>query len=143
MKCISLFKRLLVLLYEGFLLLAIYFITGGPVAVIFNIKRNFDTPLLKQPDYLALLLFVLGVFYLYFWFCWIRGGQTLAMKAWRCKVVNDAGDNISHQQALIRYSSAIISLLFFGAGFLIALFRKDNATLHDLVSKSYLVKLPK
>ena len=143
MQCISLFKRVLILLYESFLLLAVYVVVGAPVTFFFKVVYNPKASLFQQPNYLLYVLFILCVFYLYFSFCWVRGGQTLAIKSWRCKVVNEAGENISYRQALIRYLTGAVSLLFFGGGFLLSLFRKDNATLHDLVSKSYLIKLPK
>jgi len=143
MKCISLFKRLLILLYESFLLLAIYVAVGTPITVYFKIILDPSASVLQQPKYILYLLYIFTVFYFYFCFCWMRGGQTLAMKAWRCKVINSAGENISHQQALLRYLGGVFSLALFGGGFLIALFRNDNATLHDLLSKSYIVAVPK
>jgi len=40
-------------------------------------------PLLR----LALQLLIAAVFAAYFMGCWLRGGQTLAMKAWRIRLV--------------------------------------------------------
>jgi len=65
------------------------------------------------------------------------------MKAWRCKVSNQDGSLISWSQAFKRYLFAMISWLIFGAGFLMSLFRTDHATLHDMVSNSYLYKIEK
>jgi len=140
---VTLYKRILILLYESVLLFAISMVTAGPVTVMFKIIYDGNLSIIQQPKYLALLVFVFTVFFCYFYFCWTRGGQTLAMKAWRCKVVNIDGGTITSRQAVIRYLSAMLSWLLLGAGFLLSLFRDDRATLHDLLSKSYLVKSTK
>ena len=45
----------------------------------------------------ALQLFIGTVFAAYFLWCWLRGGQTLAMKAWHVRLVE-----VTPQRALIR-----------------------------------------
>jgi len=47
--------------------------------------------------------FILGVFAIYFVFCWLRGGQTLAMKTWRIRVVDRHGRPLTQGRALLRY----------------------------------------
>lgn len=139
MTSISFFKRVLVLLYECFSLLAIYFFTAGPVTYFFKIIYDPNIPVIHQGKYLSLLCFIIFVFFIYFSFCWTKGGQTLAMKAWRCKLVDASGGNITLHQAVIRYASALVSWLPFGSGFLLSIVRQDRATLHDLLSRSYII----
>lgn len=138
---ITLFKRLLIIVYESVLLFAIYMLAGFPATVLFNVGVDHSIPIYTQPKYLLFWVYILSVMFLYFGYCWTRSGQTLAMKAWRCKVSNADGSLISWKQALIRYLSSIPSWLFFGAGFLLSAFRKDKAALHDLLSNSHLHKI--
>lgn len=46
----------------------------------------------------------------YFGYCWVRGGQTVAMKTWRIKLVNAHGGGIVWKQAAARY---VIGLVLF------------------------------
>lgn len=52
----------------------------------------------------------------YSWF-WVRGGQTIGMRAWRLRIQNKDGSPIRFTQALIRLATAA-----FGLGNLMALF---------------------
>ena len=67
----------------------------------------------------------------YFLWCWLHGGQTLAMQTWRIRLTNQAGQPISLSQAIRRYVLASVGLAFFGAGFLWALFDRQGLFLHD------------
>lgn len=140
---ITFLKRILIIVYESFLLFAVYVLTGLPITFAFKIIWDPTIPTLQQPTYVLYLLYVLVVFFLYFGYCWTRTGQTLAMKAWRCKVSNPDGSKISWSQAFKRYVVAIVSWGIFGLGFLLSLIRKDRSTLHDLISNSYLYKIEK
>lgn len=138
---ITFLKRILVIIYESVLLFAIYMLAGLPVTFIFQVILEPTLPIIQQPKYLLYLLYIFAVFFLYFGFCWTRSGQTLAMKAWKCKLTNEDGSLLNWSQALKRYLLALISWGVLGIGFLIGLVRKDRCTFHDLVSKSYIYKL--
>jgi uncharacterized RDD family membrane protein YckC len=64
----------------------------------------------------ALHAYLITVFAAYFLWCWLRGGQTLAMKAWRIRVVSASGGPLRPQVALLRF---VLATLFIG-GFLLA-----------------------
>jgi len=134
---VSFAKRLLIIIYESVLLFAIYMLAGIPATIMFQVTPE------QTIKFIIYWLYILAVFFLYFGYCWTRSGQTLAMKAWRCKVSNVDGSNINWSQAFIRYLLAMVSWIVFGLGFLVSLFRKDRSTFHDLLSKSYLYKLEK
>jgi uncharacterized RDD family membrane protein YckC len=96
--------------------------------------------LASQRIYAAHIFLLLMV---YFVWQWSTGGQTLAMKTWRLRLVTADGAPLRHGQALLRYALAWPSLLFFGAGLLWSLFDRDRQFLHDRLAGTRLVRLPK
>lgn len=120
-------RRLASLLYEAVLLIAVaffaasafYFASGG---------APLEGWLLRAHQ-----LFLAAVFAAYFLWCWLRGGQTLAMKTWRVRVVG-----VSPGKALLRFLFALI-LVPTGASILWALFDRDGQFLHDRLAGTRLV----
>lgn len=86
------------------------------------------------------MLLVLFAFGFYGWF-WTHGGQTLGMRAWKLKLVQQDSQNISWLQAFFRFCYSIISWLPFGLGYLWMLIDKRNLAWHDRVSKTYIIDL--
>lgn len=70
----------------------------------------------------------------YFAWQWLHGGQTLAMKTWKICLRSADGQALRPAQTLLRYAVAWPGTLFFGAGFLWALFDPDRQYLHDRVA---------
>jgi len=147
-KPASLFKRLIAIFYDLFLLLALLFIVGVVAAGILTFAINNGNAITADHPYylpyrtfILLLLFFTGLGF-FGWF-WTHGGQTLGMRTWRLKLVSDNDQTISWQQALIRYSGAILSWGCAGLGFLWALFNKKKKTWHDLLSKTAVIQLNK
>jgi len=81
----------------------------------------------------ALQLFIAAVFAAYFLWCWLRGGQTLAMKAWRIRLVE-----VSPASALLRLLLAAI-LVPTGISVIWALFDRDGQFLHDRLAGTRLL----
>ena len=79
----------------------------------------------------ALQLFIAVIFAAYFLWCWLRGGQTLAMKAWGIKLVE-----VTPRRALVRF---VLALLLFPASVAWALFDRDRQFLHDRLAGTRLV----
>ena len=79
----------------------------------------------------------------YFLWCWLHGGQTLAMQTWRIRLVDIEGGIIFPGQAIKRYLLASAGLIFFGAGFLWALFDRDSLFLHDRLLGTRLINASK
>lgn len=79
----------------------------------------------------------------YFLWCWTHGGQTLAMKTWRIRVLAKDGAPLTFPQALQRLLLATAGLLLGGAGFWWALLDKDGQFLHDRLGGTRLVLLNK
>ena len=49
-------------------------------------------------------------------------------------------NKISDNKAILRINVTIESNLFFGIGYIISIFRKDKICLHDIISKTILIK---
>ncbi|PKO47217.1 MAG: RDD family protein [Betaproteobacteria bacterium HGW-Betaproteobacteria-22] len=75
----------------------------------------------------------------YFVWCWINTGRTLAMQAWRMRVVDQYGRSLPLSVAVLRYMLASISVLCLGFGFLWALLDREHRYLHDRVLKSRII----
>jgi len=138
----GLFRRLLAIFYDSFLLLAILFIVSAIATSLNNGKA-------VEPGDALYPIFVILIFslsYLYFAWFWVHGGQSLGMKTWRiqlqsCNPENNGKGQIDWKIATIRFFSAIVSWGVFGLGFLWAFFDKKNRCWHDLISKTVLVDL--
>jgi uncharacterized RDD family membrane protein YckC len=65
--------------------------------------------------------FILAVLAAYFMWCWLRGGQTLAMKTWRIRLVAPGHSRLPPRTALLRLVLAAALLGSFWAALLAAL----------------------
>ncbi len=83
--------------------------------------------------------FILAIFASYFLWCWLRGGQTLAMKTWRVKVVlKDGHRRITPGAALLRFLAALV-LVPTGISIFSVAFDRDRQFLHDRLAGSLLL----
>ncbi|MEY4730161.1 MAG: hypothetical protein RL020_1319 [Pseudomonadota bacterium] len=128
----SLLRRLACMLYDALLLIAMLFIAAFAFSTLLSFKGT--GPL--APLFQIYMLSVITAYYFYFW---RNGGQTLAMKTWRIKLISANGAALSYRQCAIRLLIAGLSLpLFFWA-----LFDRDGQFLHDRIAKTRLVLLEK
>jgi len=131
----SLPRRLAAMFYDAWLVAALWLI--GSTADAFIRMKLGGAPGEGQHWLLQIYLSLAPmVFYVGFW---THGGQTLGMRAWRIRVVNDQGSAISLPQAVSRYLFAILSLIPLGLGFIWAAFDRDSAAWHDRLSHTWLV----
>ncbi len=120
--------RLAAMLYESILLFAVaffaawlfFFASGG---------RDATQGWLRT----ALQLFIAAMFAGYFLWSWLRGGQTLAMKAWKIRLVH-----VTPLKALSRFLMACV-LVPTGISIIWALFDRDRQFLHDRLAGTRLV----
>jgi uncharacterized RDD family membrane protein YckC len=131
----GLFRRLMAMLYDLFLLLSVLLFASALALLVTRGTLDYHHPLFRS--YLFIICFSF-----YAWF-WIHGGQTLGMRAWRLRVQRLDGKPITLWQALLRFLSAIPSLAVFGLGYLWILVDKKRMALHDRISESVIVLLPK
>ena len=121
-------RRLASIGYEAILLFAVgffaawlfYFASGGRDATAGATRH-------------LLQLFIVAVYAAYFLWCWLRGGQTLAMKAWRIRLVE-----VTPGKALIRFGLASV-LLPTLVSVLWTFFDRDRQFLHDRLARTRLV----
>ena len=117
-------RRAIALVYEALLLIAVVFIGSLPfVMLMHGAEPNIARPLMQT--YLVALL---G---LYFGWQWRHGGQTLALRTWRMRIVTHDGMPLTWKHALKRFAFALPGTLLFGAGFLWALVDREKLFLHD------------
>jgi len=136
-KYASLGRRLMAIIYDLFLLMAILFIATA-VAMAFNHGNAIEPGQTLYPYYVSCLLIISFCFYGWFW---THGGQTLGMKTWKMKLQQDNGQSITWMLALIRFIAALISWSAAGLGFLWSLFHPQRRTWHDIASNCVLVDL--
>lgn len=164
--------RLLALLYDGMLILALLFLVGTVLTVIGTLltmetgttsQQAQTLPLWYQnlvltPAFILTLVGFYGIF-------WRRAGQTLGMQTWRLKTVNAAGQILSWRQTFVRIlaacvipvicgligwllhgsRAAILLSAFFGLLFNYAfcLFNRHGLAVHDMLSDTITLKMPK
>ena len=121
-----LLRRIAAFLYDSLLLLSLFFMFTG-IAVFFNQGQAIESVF-----YRIVLLPVAGVFYCWFW---KRGGQTLGMRAWRIKLVNNDSQILTWEKCIVRF---ITGLMLFGVTYVYALFDKQGRTLHDRLTHTHI-----
>ncbi|WP_067520936.1 RDD family protein [Endozoicomonas ascidiicola] len=143
-----LWRRVASMLYDSFLILALFFLVG--FINLFIQIQIYGNEQLRQmtaegynlggPFFYSTLLVLTYGFYGFFW---TRNGQTLGMLAWRIKVVSEHNQLISPGQSLLRFIVAIPSLLLGGIGLAWAILDKDKRSWQDMASRSKVILLPK
>ena len=129
-------RRLASMLYEAILLFAIGFLATG----LFQFAAG--TLRIEGWRMHVLQLFLLAVFALYFLWCWLRSGQTLAMKTWRIRLVSKHGHGrLAPQAALLRFVYALV-LVPTTIGIFWAMVDRDRQFLHDRLAGSLLIPVP-
>ena len=129
----ALFRRLASALYETLLLVGItsvfvllpqtlYAMTTGQTATAGFLLLN--------------LLIVMGLYFSWFW---SHGGQTLAMKTWKFRLIDARGGAVGMPRALLRYLLCWPSWGLFGVGLLWAIFDREHQFLHDRLAGTRLM----
>lgn len=129
-------KRIMACVYELLILLAIWMlVTWLFVSVQGDATHGFKHLILQ-----ALLWLITGI---YFVLCWIKTGQTLAMQAWKMKIVGCDGQLLNLQQASVRYVVASLLTMAFGIGLLYMLFNQKRLFLHDRILHTHYLLVDK
>lgn len=142
----GLFRRLASLLYDGLIVGAIWMLIGFIVqlAVGTDTSQLVDGRVQTDPVLGNILFFLMvascATFFLWFW---TRSGQTVGMLAWRIKVVDLDGGHISWRQAAIRFLLAWPAFFVLGLGYLWLLVDAEGDAVHDKISGTRVVVLPK
>ncbi|MET1256054.1 RDD family protein [Aliikangiella maris] len=139
----SFFKRLIAWVYDllGGLAVFILALTAGLalinlIAIPFNVDGEQLSLMISQNPLWSVYL-LLCVQYYYVW-CWVKGGQTVGMRAWRLKVCKPDGQLLDWKEGYLRSLASLG-----GIGTIWALIDKDKRGLQDLVCNSRVIQLPK
>jgi len=153
-------RRLASLLYEGLLLFAVGF--AGAWLFFFASGGREVAGWIRY----ALQAYLVALYAAYFLWCWLRGGQTLAMKTWRIRLVAPgrtrvppgraflrlvyagvlAGTFVAAAGAAVKFQSpwlAVVAVSVAGVGLGWALFDPDRQFLHDRLAGTRLVLVPR
>jgi uncharacterized RDD family membrane protein YckC len=135
-------RRVAAIFYDLLLIAALLLLASAMVTlpVLFLFGEAASSSLSANPLFRLWLALVPLLFYVYFW---IKGGQTLGMRAWRMRLVRMDGSPVDLRGALLRCLGAILSLIPFGLGFLWMLTDPERLTWHDRLSGTRLVMLEK
>lgn len=133
-----LLRRTFAFLYDSLLLIAVFFIV---TAVLLNLT---DGRPIQHPSFYALLWVIGGVFFTSFW---KRGGQTLGMRAWHLRLIDERagstdaiptqGSTVSLGRLWLRYASGTV---LFGVGYLWSVFDTRSRTANDCLSRTEIIK---
>jgi len=129
------FRRIAALVYDAFLIGAIWFAVAG-IGVAVNGGEAMPP---WANHYFLFPALIIVTFLFYFWF-WTHGGQTLGMRAWRLKILNLEKNPPSFVQCLKRFAVAILSA---GLGFLACFINREKKSFQDMASNTRIVLLPK
>jgi uncharacterized RDD family membrane protein YckC len=120
------------MLYEAILLFAVAFLATW----LFQFAAG--TVRIEGGQRHLLQAFLVAVFAAYFLWCWLRGGQTLAMKTWKIRLVAPGHDRVPPLTALARFGLALLAVPT-GIALGWALFDRDRQFLHDRIAGTRLV----
>ncbi|TXD97185.1 RDD family protein [Psychrobacter frigidicola] len=165
-------ERVIAIVYDGMLILALLFLVGTVLTVIgtlLTMQTGTDSAqaqslprwyqnFIMTPSFVLTLVGFYGMF-------WRRGGQTLGMQTWRLKTVNNAGHLLTWGQSFKRIlaaclmpllcsiigsliaSSRTVMLLsaFFGFifNYVFCLFNRRGLAVQDMLSNTITLKMPK
>ena len=138
----GLIRRLVVVTYDGIVVIAILFLAALPptVAMVALARGAQEESILFR--LLTGIYFLLVAFAFYGGF-WTHGGQTIGMRAWGVRAVRRNGEPLRWRDAAKRYVAAIVSWLALGAGFWWAVFDREHLTWHDRLSRTELRRVPR
>jgi len=164
--------RVIAILYDGMLILALLFLVGTMLTVIGTLLTmetgtqseeaqslpSWYQNIIMTPSFILTLVAFYGVF-------WRRGGQTLGMQTWRLKTVNNAGHLLTWGQSFKRIMAAALMPLIFGIigsliggsravlltsaflglvfNYVFCLFNRRGLAVQDMLSNTITLKMPK
>ena len=157
MQTVGFFKRLLVMTYDGLLLVSVAFFSSALLMGLFtwlgpdsffaapdpanpNLIERSDLGRLVGGVIVSINVFCVSFFY-YGWF-WTHGGQTLGMKAWKLYLIKPDGKFINWNTAFKRYLLSLVSWACLGLGFTWSLLDSRKRTWHDIMTNTLIVKAP-
>ena len=133
-------RRLAALFYDLLVLVAIWMFAAALVLLAFH----GDVDVAHQPIlyHLVLQAVLLALTALYFVVSWSRGGQTIGMRAWRVRLVDENQRSPAPARALLRFALGLVSWLGI-FGFVWCFFDPERRAWHDLIAHTRMVVVQK
>jgi len=137
-------RRLAALIYDTCLVLPLVMAVVALYMVALAVLGAQATPELGTAllDANLVQLIALVVVISFFSIFWLKSGQTLAMQAWRIKLVDASGGDIRFLQVVARCLAAVLSAACLGAGYWWCLIDSRGRYWHDYLSGTKLILLP-
>lgn len=129
-------RRLAAACYDALLLGALWMTA---TLVIVAVRGGEPVPA-GEPGYQFLLLLMAALFFIT---SWLRGGQTLGMRAWRLRVERESGEALDTRTGIVRFAGGLLSVATGGIGLLWLWVDRDELTWHDRLAGTRVVLLPK
>ncbi|GGY42538.1 RDD family protein [Bacterioplanes sanyensis] len=141
----TLSRRLAAMLYDSLVLISLYIMAGFIVVALLKLINDGEFPG-ALPWSISVSIFFCVAF-LYYTHSWLRGGQTIGMKAWRIALVNNNEKHgqvlpLQLSQCMLRCGCGFFSLLAGGLGFWWMLFDRQQRTWHDMASVTRIIHRP-
>jgi uncharacterized RDD family membrane protein YckC len=128
-----LLKRLVACVYDALILIAIWMVVTWFYIICFGEVSSAYQRMVLQ----ILLWLSAGI---YFIFSWYKGGQTLALKAWKMKIVSQDNIGLTLKSACMRYVLASVLVMPFGLTLVWAFVDKNQLFLHDRLLKTKCIR---
>jgi uncharacterized RDD family membrane protein YckC len=135
----SLWRRFAAMFYDFLLIIAISFLYYA-IAIAINVLFNGVPEQGKAVDWghFKFLVFMGWIASMVGFFCffWKKSGQTLGMKTWHLKILNQHNRYPDYKQSLLRCLIAPFSFFLFGIGYWWIFTNPERQTLHDQITKT-------
>lgn len=143
-KPAALWKRLFATLYDTLILVAVSLLYGAFVTMISTLLLG-NTAEEFKPNAGGLLVQVGWVITVVGFYCffWLKVGQTVAMKAWRLRLITTSGEPLTLARCVARCALGCLSLAAFGLGYFWQLLDRDKIALHDRLTGTIVIQLSK
>ena len=136
-------RRMMALVYDGFLMLGVSF---GYGVLVFLVRKLAGIDTLQPPSNLSQVVILIGLWLccsLFYSWSWFKVGQTLGMKSWRIRLQTPSGSTLNWQQCWQRCLIAPILNGLGGIGLLWCLIDENGNSLQDRITGTRVVLLPK
>ncbi len=130
---LPLWPRLVCMIYEALIMAGILMAAGLPFVLVTHYGQHPEF----RMAYRIYLFVVLGLYFSYFWH---RGGQTVPMKTWRLRLVDQAQLSPSWSRCVLRYLLAWVGLLS-GISLLWVALDREGQFLHDRLLGLQLIRV--
>jgi uncharacterized RDD family membrane protein YckC len=132
-------RRFAALLYDSFLLAALLMVFTA--AALFFTHGKAVVPETVGAWVYVYRAGLVGVVAAYFVLNWMHSGQTLGMRAWHLRTVNEFGRPVTAAKALLRFALAVPAWAFAALGVLWLYIDPERLAIHDRLSRTRVVRL--